>query len=1026
MASALALLLAAASFAHAQPLQPDVIWPGHPASAFDAARDSARLERELASWAIEDVTDPTHGEVTRWSFRLKQDLGFNDIFWRGGIERPFEALSFWAKNLGAPFSLAIKLGETGGAEYTAPPIPLDAGGEWRKIELPFPEFKVASWSSDPNGALDFPLRYLAIIAFGVKANTDYALLLDDLAAERKPPQQVKVVSASVPRSADAGADLPVSLTLSVDKPYSGHDPVRLRLLRLSAVISEQPLQPPTPTSQWKVGEKVNLSARLHVPRYTWGGPHEVQLQVGYSDVVVGDGVGPDASHSAPPNGRKDGVIATVEISQKKSRPVVAEVRTHTGAPTLFIDGKPNSAMVYMTYNPTLKYFREFGEAGVHIYSFPSTCSRHTWPGFARQAWLAPGDHFDFSQLDEQIIRILEADPEAYVFPRVYVNSPDWWDKLHPDQLVLFDEGKGPELYHETESKPCPSWASEIWRQDTAYALTRYIEHIRSAPYADRVIGYHVASGTTEEWMYWGANDGKYCDYSPPTLAAFRDWLRRKYETDDRLRKAWGDANVTFESAAIPPFQKRKAAEHLEFRDPVAARDAIDLDLFLSDLTAETICYFARVVKQATNGQSLFGTFYGYVLQLFEQRQQNAGHLAPQAVWDCPDVDFLTSPTSYAFRNLGDGYSHFMSLTDSVKLHGKMWFDENDIRTWLTGGAPGEWGKQETYEGSRAMQEREFANVIGNACGKWWFDMGGGWYDDPRLLADIGRMKAVADRTVAWDRSPVSEVAFIVDPQSLAYLKTDNSVSTWFMLQQLPQLGRLGAPFGYYCIEDLPNVPRQKLYILANCWAPTDRQREIIEQRVKRDGAWALWLYAPGLLRENGLDEKGMQDLTGLRLRYAEEAAPLKVALSAGEEPLLRGLSPGLTYGTDQSLGPVVYADDPGATVLGKLVGSGRGGLVMRRFPTWTSVHSAAPVLPAKLLRNLASAAGAHLYVDSDDAIYANRSLLSLTVDAPGPRTVRLPKAATVEDLLTGGTVATNALQFETEMPAKSTRLWRLR
>ena len=44
-------------------------------------------------------------------------------------------------------------------------------------------------------------------------------------------------------------------------------------------------------------------------------------------------------------------------------------------------------------------------------------------------------------------------------------------------------------------------------------------------YADRVIGYHVASGTTEEWMYWGANEGKYCDYSQPTLEAFRKWLR---------------------------------------------------------------------------------------------------------------------------------------------------------------------------------------------------------------------------------------------------------------------------------------------------------------------------------------------------------------------------------------------------------------------------------------------------------------------------------------------------------------------
>jgi hypothetical protein len=681
----------------------------------------------------------------------------------------------------------------------------------------------------------------------------------------------------------------------------------------------------------------------------------------------------------------------------------------------------------MTYHPNSRHFRQFGEHGVHIYSFPSTCSRHTWQGFARQAWLGPGDNFDFSQADEQILRILEADPDAYIFPRVYVNSPDWWDELHPDQLVLYDDGEGePKLFHEVEDKPCPSWASEIWRKDTAYALRKYIQHVRSAPYASRVIGYHVASGTTEEWMYWGANAGKYCDYSKPTLAAFRRWLRRKYETEGRLREAWGSAAVTFDTAEVPRYAKRIATEHGVFRDPVAARDVIDFDLFLSDLTADTINYFAGVVKKATRSKQLFGTFYGYVLQLFGQRQQNAGHLAPRTVWQCPDVDFLTSPTSYAFRGLGDGYSHFMSLTDSVKLHGKMWFDENDIRTWLTGGPTGQWGKTDTYEETLAMEQREFANVICNACGQWWFDMGGGWYDDPRILKDIGQMKAIADQTVDWDRAPASEIALIVDPQSLAYLKTNNQLSGLSMLQQLPQLGRCGAPFAYYALDDLLDIPPQRLYIFANAWAITDKQRQIVEQHVRRDRATALWLYAPGLVGRAGLSEEGMAELTGIRLRYTEDPAPLRVALADAADPILDGLQAGTTYGSEQPFAPVVYADDPEAVVLGRLVGSDRPGLVVKRSAEWTSVHSSAPVLPAALLRNLAKAAGAHIFVQSDDTVYANRSLLSLIVDQPGPRMVTLSAPATVEDLFTGETIAEDVTEFEVDMPGKGTRLWRIR
>jgi hypothetical protein len=85
-------------------------------------------------------------------------------------------------------------------------------------------------------------------------------------------------------------------------------------------------------------------------------------------------------------------------------------------------------------------------------------------------------------------------------------------------------------------------------------------------------------------------------------------------------------------------------------------------------------------------------------------------------------------------------SHFMSLTDSVKLHGKLWLDENDIRTWLLKGRVDlGWGQTGTYEETRGQLQREFANVLCQGVGQWWFDMGGGWYDDPRILSDIERM-----------------------------------------------------------------------------------------------------------------------------------------------------------------------------------------------------------------------------------------------------------------------------------------------
>ena len=142
--------------------------------------------------------------------------------------------------------------------------------------------------------------------------------------------------------------------------------------------------------------------------------------------------------------------------------------------------------------------------------------------------------------------------------------------------------------------------------------------------------------------------------------------------------------MTFDSAQIP---RNPAGSSRKWGrcDPAKEQDVIDFYLYNSDLVAETINTFAAAVKQFTHREKLVGVFYGYILQLCgEQRQQNAGHLALGKVLASPDIDFLTSPTSYAYRQVGgEGTCHYMSLLDSVKLHGKIWFNEDDIRTSLT-------------------------------------------------------------------------------------------------------------------------------------------------------------------------------------------------------------------------------------------------------------------------------------------------------------------------------------------------------
>ena len=171
----------------------------------------------------------------------------------------------------------------------------------------------------------------------------------------------------------------------------------------------------------------------------------------------------------------------------------------------------------------------------------------------------------------------------------------------------------------------------------------------------------------------------------------------------------------------------------------------------------------------------------------------------------------------------------------------------------------------------------------------------------------------------------------------------------------------------------------------------------------------------------------MFDLTGIRLKISGEPTSLRVTLQPDAVSRLVCGEAGLSapsYGHDHRTFPIVYADDPEARVLGTLA-DGRSGLVMKEHGTWTAVYSSAPLLPSQLLRRLAQQAGVHLYVDTEDVVWASRSLLAVSVHRPGPRTMRLPRPADVSDLYEGSVVARGVDSFPADFPDRGTRVFLL-
>jgi hypothetical protein len=988
------LVLLLPSLALAQPL---VLFDGTAPEAWDSSRDAARMAREYERHTLTARTDPVEGDCVAWEFRLREG-GFADIFTAPAIPRPFASLRLRVRNRGAALSLAVKLRDAGGAEWTAPPAPLAAGADWQWVALPAEAFTVASWSSDPDGRLDFPCTPLAVIAFGVGPGHDYALDLARIEAVLPEPPVVRVHEATLPARARAGEEVAARLRLETAGVLLD-DVARLgfQLDGTECFAVDLPL-PAKPTAL-AAGTALDLEVPVRIPLFARGGEYRAVLHLGYARPEED---GADLSEG----------VARVNIEARKVGTVEARLEQHNGAPTIVVNGTPLSGMAYMAYGPSEGVFADFAREGVRLFSFAATPTESGY-GLSRTAWTAP-DTYDFSQLDERAMMVLKACPDAVFFPRIYVHAPPWWSREHPDDLVVQENADGTrEVFLHAGGKPAPSWASEAWRQDTIRGIDRLIEHIEKSPYADRVIGYHIASGTTEEWMMWGANEEQWVDYSPANQRKFREWLRMRYADDQALRAAWADAGVTLETAEIPSRAERARCSVGYLRDPATEQRTIDFMEYNSWLVSDTIRVLARAVKERTHHERLVGVFYGYLLQLIgEPRMQNAGHLALNEVLSSPDVDFVTSPTSYMFRDVASGTSHFMSLLGSVKLHGKLWFDENDIRTSLAPGQVGEWGRTASIDGDILQQNRELGNVIANGVAQWWFDVGANRYDDPRLMAHLGTLRAAAERALDYDRTPVDEIAAIVDGRSLAYVQVGGRITSWLVGQQIPELARVGAPVAYYTLEDLRTLAPRRMYVFLTGFAPTAEQRAAVEA-LKSDGRVLVFVGPQGIYRDGRLEPEGMSDLTGIRLGLDRNAAPLACQWQGRE------------YGTREALGPLGIADDPAAEVLGTLA-DGRPGLVRKRMDGWTAVHSTAPTLPAALLRSLAEEAGVHCYVPVGDVVWAGRETLSVWSPTEGPCPVELAAPATVVDLVTGETLAEGVTHLDVPIGPAGTRILGLR
>ena len=711
--------------------------------------------------------------------------------------------------------------------------------------------------------------------------------------------------------------------------------------------------------------------------------------------------------------------------------VFAEVKQYSGAPMLFIEGKPYPPFAYFFPVPVKDHIRDFASAGVHLY---------TWgwsdiiPHSMDLCWVDEGK-YDYTRLDKEVKAILETDPEAYLIPRIAVSPPKWWYENHPDEMNVYDDGV----------KEGVSLASEVWMKEAGDALINFVKYTQKE-FGSNFVGYQITGGMNE-WFYWGSMSRRFPDYSEPMKIAFRNWLRKKYGDDATiLKKAWGAKEVDFDSAEIPSKTQRLRVDLNLFRDPRKgeSRQVIDYYEFFNEVVAEALIYFARIVKRVCGGR-VVGAFYGYLLNAcgFPFTVHHWGHYALAKVLGSPYLDYLCAPYSYYNRGAG-GVDALQAPMDAVKFYGKLWLTECDHATFLAERFKHRnCGKSETLKETLAVLKRDFGHNLAKNVGMWWMDLipRGGWYHHPEISRLISRMMKVARKSLKFNRAFNSEIAVILDTESSFYVKPGNELFYPLVYMQ-DRLGfaRIGAPYDVHLHDELAdeNFPDYKLYIFLNTFYLTSKERKIIRTKVQRNGSTALWIYAPGFIDENGFTTSGIKELTGMEIKLAtpnlvaiaypeDKGIPLHCYIIDYADKITRNLPSRTVFGTDRCVGPVFYVDDPAARILGRLLPPHSGHelpiFATKEFEDWRSIYTCAPNMPPALLREIAKTTKVHIYSCYDDVVYANQRFLVIHGERSGERLIKLPHETDVFEVLKERLIDEKIKEFRDYFSKNDTKIY---
>ena len=701
------------------------------------------------------------------------------------------------------------------------------------------------------------------------------------------------------------------------------------------------------------------------------------------------------------------------------KPVSAEIRMRDGSPCVFLDGRPFALFWGGIEQPNPR-----PDKRMRIGDIPfSAVTVHN----LYYEWHPSKDVWKFEVFDELAAKYAADNPGAYFIWDLSVYPPADFAERHPEEMTQDDEG---------DRKPVQrfswSFSSEKALNEIKEMVDRAIRYLEASPYANRIIGYRVNSGTTIEWLGWEARPGHVNDFSEPCRRAFTAFAAKRYPelADPHIPSREERSALDAPDAILWNGKKHlNAIAYMDFASWIVAQDVL------------VACGQAKETLASLGRRKLVGTYYGYTFYLnVNGEDQRRAHFALRDLiaQNAGRVDFLMSPQSYGQRNFGETCGDMKPFA-TLAANGILPVIEDDTRTHNhPEGVYLDYFQTHNAEQTESILRRNIGVALCHGSPPYLYALCTGTDLDSPECAEVGRATRTLMETLAKTGvRRTAEVALVVSERSVVstpLLSRRAETGRW--IQKYDRNGvacrvkdkravfngevfaaahtlfaRTGAPVDFLLAEDLVNHPgTYKLYVFLNQFVFDDELAKAVE-RIYARGATVLWLTAPGWSNGNSLED--MKRLTGMTFAQS----PVGVAgvkMKRGGRfmgmPGVRVAERFYPVRPDEVLG--TYED-------------GAPGVAVSRIGKAQAVFSGPWQLDLPFAKELVRRAGVHVWCDSGDPVEANDRLFTLHARTPGRKKVFLPRTATVVDVFGKKVVTRKTDTFTFDAALHSSHLFHL-